>query len=315
MAKDSSHYAAAGVRKSQDYNVCDKIGLSKIVKLHRIVETLRFCKKAKIMLKKLLIVSVFSLLLFAGGAYAQTDTLPDPGMLPDSPFYFLKSWAEDVGTLFTFGDVAKCERLVNLAEKRLGEAKALLEKGKPEVAEKALARYQEQLNSALSKAQEAKGKGLDTDEVLTKVSEATLKHQAVLADVYERVPEQAKPAIQRAIEAGMRGYEEALKAISGQKREEILKKTEDKRRDVEKRLEDLRKKGVPIPTIPVPEKIEQPIPTPPGTQKLTTPGRPQTQEQEREVEESEPETERLQSQPGRGGAETPQMPRSRRPGR
>ncbi|GFP35867.1 hypothetical protein HKBW3S43_01654, partial [Candidatus Hakubella thermalkaliphila] len=42
---------------------------------------------------------------------------------------------------------------------------------------------------------------------------------------------------------------------------------------------------------------------------------PQTQEQEREVEESEPETERLQSQPGRGGAETPQMPRSRRPGR
>lgn len=48
---------------------------------------------------------------------------------------------------------------------------------------------------------------------LAKASEATLKHQAVLADVYERVPEQAKGAIQRAIEAGMRGHEETFKAF------------------------------------------------------------------------------------------------------
>lgn len=199
----------------------------------------------------MLLAAVF---LFAGVAQAQTQTndLPEPGMLPDSPFYFLKSWSEAMGTFFTFGDVAKVERFVNLSEKRLAEAQALVAKGKPEVAEKAVLRYQDQLGAALTKAEEAKAKGLDTDEVLAKVAESTLKHQAVLADVYEKVPEQAKGAIQRAMQAGMRGHEEALKAVSGQKREEVMEQVEQKRREVEQRLEEM------IPGRPETERPETP---------------------------------------------------------
>lgn len=228
------------------------------------------------MLKKLLFVSFLVIFLFAGAVQAQTNDLPEAGMLPDSPFYFLKSWPEGIGTFFTFGDVAKAERFLNLSEKRLAEANALVAKGKPEVAEKAVGRYQEQLNRALAKAEEAKAKGLDTDEVLAKVSEATLKHQTVLADVYERVPRQAKSAIERAMQAGMRGHEEALKAVSGQKREEVMEQVEQKRQEVEQKLEGLRDKGIPIPEIPTREEIEERIP-----------GRPETQE--REVEKPEVE--------------------------
>jgi len=173
-----------------------------------------------------------------------------PGLLPDSPFYFVKSWSEGIGTFFTFGDVAKAERFLNLSEKRLAEADALVAKGKPEAAEGAIGRYQEHLGRALTKAEEAKTKGFDTDEVLAKVAETTLKHQAVLADVYEKVPTQAKSAIERAMQASMRGHEEALRAVSGQKREEVMEQAEQKRQEVEQKLKGLRDKGIPIPTIP-----------------------------------------------------------------
>lgn len=201
----------------------------------------------KTIIKKLLFVSFLITLLFAGVAQAQANDLPEPGILPDSPFYFLKSWSETIGAFFTFGDVAKAERFVNLSEKRLAEANTLVEKGKPEIAEKAILRYQEQLGKGLAKVEEAKAKGLNTDEVLAKVAESTLKHQAVLADVYEKVPEQAKEAIEHAIEASIRGHEESLKAVSGQKREEVMERIEEKRQEVEEKL----KKVIPArPEVP-----------------------------------------------------------------
>lgn len=205
-------------------------------------------------MKKLIIgISAFLLvILFAGGAFAKTDSLPAPGILPGSPFYFLKSLSENIGTFFTFGDGNKANRYADLAETRLAEAKALIEDGKLDIAENAIGKYKEHLDLALAKAEEGKANGLDTDEVLAKVYEATLKHQAVLAEVYEKVPDQAKPAIERAMEAGMRGHEEAIKAVSGEKRQEVVDKVEEKRQQVEQKLDELRGRGrqIPIPNIP-----------------------------------------------------------------
>jgi len=197
--------------------------------------------------KKIFIVPILMMFLLVGVAQAQTSDLPKPGMLPDSSFYFLKSWKEGIGTFFTFGDLKKAERFLNLSEKRLAEAEALADKNKSEMAERAVERYQEQLNLALAKAEEAKAEGLDADEVLAKVSEATLKHQAVLAEVYEKVPEQAKEAIQQAMEAGMREHEEALEAVSGQKQEEIRQELEQKKQETEQRLEEIKQR---IPQTP-----------------------------------------------------------------
>lgn len=153
--------------------------------------------------------------LFAGAAHAQTSDRVDPGMLPDHPMYFIKSMSESIGTFFTFGEVNKAERALQLAEKRLAEARALAADGKPEEAAKAVERYQAQLDRALTRAKQAQANGDDADEVLTDVSEATPRHQAVLAEVYEKVPEQARPGIQRAMEASRRGHAQATEARSG----------------------------------------------------------------------------------------------------
>lgn len=159
-------------------------------------------------------VTLLATFLFAGAVQAQTSELPDPGMLPDHPLYFMTSMSEGIGTFFTFGDVSESERALELSEKRLAEAHALAVQGKPEAAERAVERYREQLDRALAEAEEARANGDDADEVLTDVSEKTSRHQAVLADVYETVPEQARPGIERAMQASKRGHSQARKAMA-----------------------------------------------------------------------------------------------------
>lgn len=201
------------------------------------------------MIKKLLIVPVLAILLFAGVANANGDGhgLPNPGLLPGNPFYFLDSLFEGLGSLVTFGDLSKAERHFALAEERLAESEALADKGDSNRAEKAAEKYQERLDRALAKAEEANEAGRDTDAVLEKIAEATVRHQEVLADIYEKVSEQAKEAIQRAMENSARGHETALSAVSGEKQEEVRNRVEQDTKDVEDRLEGLRNQGIPIP--------------------------------------------------------------------
>jgi len=150
---------------------------------------------------------------------AQEAELPAPGLTPDSAFYFLESFFESIGTFFTFGDVAKAERYAKLAAERVAEAKAVVDKGKPEAAEKALKRYEVQLKRALAKADQARAKGKDVSEVTEIVAEATSKHFAVLDEVLERVPVEAKEAIMKAKEISKIGQMNALKVLAGERPE------------------------------------------------------------------------------------------------
>jgi hypothetical protein len=174
---------------------------------------------------KRIYVSIFGLLL-AGLVFgnvlvkAQIETeLPPAGLTPDSPFYFLEIFFEGVGTFFTFGDVNKAERYAKLAAERVAEAKAVVDKGKPEAAEKALTRYQDQLEKSLAKAKEAQAKGKSVAEVTEIVSQATAKHLTVLEEVLERVPEQAKSAILQAREVSKTGQVKALEVLAKEKPE------------------------------------------------------------------------------------------------
>ncbi|MBL7084204.1 MAG: hypothetical protein ISS41_11345 [Candidatus Aminicenantes bacterium] len=167
-------------------------------------------------MKKTILIAIFLSLLFGTGVLAQETELPDPGLTPDSPFYFLETIAEGIGTFFTFGDLKKAERYALLAAERLAEVQAVVEKGKPELAEKTLERYRMQLNNSIARAEKAMNKGKDFEEVMevvSRVGQATSKHLEVLAEVYEKVPEQAKPAIENAMKASVKGHEKAVEAL------------------------------------------------------------------------------------------------------
>ena len=118
--------------------------------------------------------------------------LLDPGFTPDSPIYFLKTWKESIQTFFTFGAENKAKQFLHLAEVRLAEYQKMVEKGKIEIAEKTLEKYEKQLSRALDKVQELKKKGKDVATLTNLISEKTTKHQEVLKEVLQKVPDEAK---------------------------------------------------------------------------------------------------------------------------
>lgn len=176
-------------------------------------------------MNKKLYISIFSLLL-VGLVFgvvpvkAQTEAeLPSAGLTPASPFYFLERFFEEIGTFFTFGDVNKAKRYAELMAERIAEAKAVVDKGKPEIAEKVLIRYQDHLEKSLAKTEEAHAKGKSVFEVTEIVSQATAKHLTVLEEILEKVPEQAKSAILQAREVSKTGQVKALEGLVKEKPE------------------------------------------------------------------------------------------------
>jgi len=185
------------------------------------------------MRKILLLVASLVLIGFGGGILAQETELPAPGITPDSPFYFLETISEGIGTFFTFGDLKKAERYAALAAERVAEAQAVVEKGKPEFAEKALKRYEDQLNRSLARAEKAKAKGISIEKVTETVAEASSNHLSVLEEVLEKVPEETKEAITKAKEASVGGQKNALRFLAEENPERA---TEINLRAVEARL-------------------------------------------------------------------------------
>lgn len=171
------------------------------------------------MRKILYIFALISFLTFGLAVLAQDSDLPDPGLTPDSPFYFLKTWKETIQTFFTFGAENKAKQFLHLAEVRLAEYQKMIEKGKTEIAQRTLDKYEKQLNHALEKAE---GK----EKLKEKISEKILKHQGVLEDVLEKVPEEAKEGLERAIENSQKALEKTIKAASEKEKEE-LEETEE----------------------------------------------------------------------------------------
>jgi len=166
-------------------------------------------------MKKIVLITILSFLIlfFGTQVFAEESDLPSPGLLPDSPFYFLEIIAEEIGTFFTFGDLKKAERYAALAAERLAETQAVVEKGKSELAEKTLARYENQLNNSIAHAERAQAKDQNTEQVMTKVGKATSVHLEVLAEVYNKVPDQAKPVIENAMKASVKGHEKAVEVL------------------------------------------------------------------------------------------------------
>jgi len=202
------------------------------------------------MTHKILPVIILAALAFSGVAVAQEEPTPNAGLLPDSPFAFIDSVFERVELFFAFGAKAKAGKNMDFAEERLAEAAALAAKGVENRPQEALERYQEHLDEALAKAAEARANGDNVEDVFARIFGATVRHQETLAEVYERVPEQARDAIERAMEMSAKSHDTALEAISAGGQNGIKEAVNGATQDMQERLDALRSRGVPIPDIP-----------------------------------------------------------------
>jgi len=174
-------------------------------------------------MKKILFsLVVLSLLIGGYSVLAQNNNLPSSGITPDSPFYFLKSWKETIQLFFTFGAENKAKQYLHLADVRLAEYQKMVEKGKTEIAQRTLDKYEKQLNHALEKIEELKNKGKDTKDISQKVEDTLNKHIEVLQINLQKVPESSKEGIERALETSREGIEKVGGRIEEEQKEEMI---------------------------------------------------------------------------------------------
>lgn len=205
-------------------------------------------------MKKFISAILAITLVFAvvGAVRAQEDTgLPNPGITPDSPFYFLDTLGERISLFFARSAEARARKSLAIAEEKLAEAETMADEGKDKAAEIATNRYGETISVAAGALAQAARTGEGFDEALKSlIAKATSIHLDVLSRVYDKVPEKAKEAIQKAMEKSSRGGEEALEAIETKEtRERVQEEVQERRQEVEQRLEQLREEGKPIPTL------------------------------------------------------------------
>ena len=160
-------------------------------------------------------------LILGGTAYAQDEELPNPGITPDSPFYFFDNWGKSIGLALAFGPEAKAKKALQYAEERLAEAQAMAAKNKVKELKRAANDYNGFMAMVNERAEEARRLGT-SDNISERVALATSKHLAVLDRVKDRVPEEAREAIVHAREVSINGQINALRALAKIKPERAI---------------------------------------------------------------------------------------------
>ncbi|OGM21729.1 hypothetical protein A2863_04605 [Candidatus Woesebacteria bacterium RIFCSPHIGHO2_01_FULL_38_9b] len=140
--------------------------------------------------------------------------LPYPGrVLPDNPFWFLKALRDKLWFSFTTNPTRKAELLLLLADKRLGSAKILFEKGKNSEALSTLTKAEKYLEAAMVQERENRKQSLDTSEFLVRIAKASLKHYQLMQYIEKNVPDDIKPAVIVSQEYPKKVYEQARNSL------------------------------------------------------------------------------------------------------
>ena len=144
----------------------------------------------------------------AGTAYASQASLPGDTLYP------IKLATEQAGMMLVGDDVAKAERALSFANKRVREMEALAEKGRPQDLDLAAEEYGYALNMTLAEIERAGDKGLATENITALLAQATERHLLMLDDVWDVVPDEAKTAVAHTRNMSETGREHALAALA-----------------------------------------------------------------------------------------------------
>ncbi len=157
-----------------------------------------------------IILAIVIALGAAGGgtAYAAQNSLPGDTLYP------VKLGTEQAIMMLPGDDVARAERALNFAERRVQEMETLAERGRSEDLDLAVEKYRYALNMTLARMERAHNRGLAAANVTARVAEATAHHLLVLDSVWDMVPDVAKPAIAHARNVSETGYFRAVAALA-----------------------------------------------------------------------------------------------------
>lgn len=151
-----------------------------------------------------IVAIVVALSVMGGTVYAAQDSLPGDA------FYPVKLGVERATMMLAEGDLARAERALDFAGKRVKEMITLTERERVGDLGLAADRYCYALNMSLAAMERLWNRGADTESVTAKAAEATARHLSILDGLYDAVPDEAKPAIARAMEQSLQCYQRAI---------------------------------------------------------------------------------------------------------
>lgn len=106
-----------------------------------------------------------------------------PGILPDNILYSLKMVRDRIKLFFTIDPLRKVDVLLLYADKRIGAAKALMEKGKASLVITTATKAEKYLERAVNQERVARESGKDTSGQQDKLLKATFKHEEILLEI------------------------------------------------------------------------------------------------------------------------------------
>lgn len=115
----------------------------------------------------------------------------EPGVLPNSFWYWADIFSEEIRYLFVMGKESKGEYLIGLAEERLAEMRELSEAGITKYAEKLISKHEESIKKAEALFKEAQVKGwekIQTEQ--TKLEKEIYYQETQLKKQAKQAPQQ-----------------------------------------------------------------------------------------------------------------------------
>jgi hypothetical protein len=131
-----------------------------------------------------------------------------PGrVLPDSPFWSLKALRDRFWLYITTNPTKKVELKLLFADKRLGSSRILFERGKTELGVSTLTKAEKYLEDASLDEEILRKEGVDTRDLLIRITNASLKHYQVLQKIAKAASDQTKNYVLNLQEYPKKTYE------------------------------------------------------------------------------------------------------------
>ncbi len=195
-----------------------------------------------ILLAALLIASVGIVSFAAGEGAAEVK------ILPGSFWYPFKMLWEDIVTLFTFNDLSRANRYLDLAEERLVEVKKLEIEKKYDQARKTLVRYQNTLQKAKEAIALAKQAGEEVEGAINRGIKFVDDNKETLQSVYDNAPDELKRLAKDALDKTELSKKDWLNALRNQMQDQLFNQGRENTKNLQQ-LNNNFKEGI-VPNIP-----------------------------------------------------------------
>lgn len=118
--------------------------------------------------------------------------LPYPGILPDNPLYFIKTFRDRLVGFLISDPVRKAEFDVLQADKRIGMGDLLVDKKKWDLSYSTISKGENYFQEAIDNAQLSKKEHKNVSATVRKLSASIQKHIQVTTSLVKKVPSQKK---------------------------------------------------------------------------------------------------------------------------